>query len=410
MMPADRTAAASAAVPTSARDRFGGWGVRVRGISGLWNWWLRALATWMPARLRALFGLARERLLLQPDGDSLRLSLERGDERRELGQVPWLVGDAGADALAPDAIADDPLVPLLAHSIVDLPRWLLLPAASGLRRSLVLPAAAADRLRDVLAFEIDRQTPFTAAGVHYDARVTGRRGDGQLEAELVVVPRDTLDAALAGLGALTGSLTGVDMAGRDGRALGVNLLPGAQRRRRADPWRAWNLALGAVAVIALAAGLWQMLANREAAADAFEATTTRHVNEARRVAIDKRRLVDTVEGLRFLQATRAGRPTTVEVLDELSRRLPDSTYLEKLSIEDDRLLLIGLSGEASALVQRLEGSRLWRSPALTGALQPDPRTGRDRFTLTAELAIAAAAGNGSGGAPNQESASARRDP
>ena len=30
--------------------------------------------------------------------------------------------------------------------------------------------------------------------------------------------------------------------------------------------------------------------------------------------------------MKFLQTTRAGRPTTVEVLDELSRRLPDSTY------------------------------------------------------------------------------------
>jgi general secretion pathway protein L len=75
----------------------------------------------------------------------------------------------------------------------------------------------------------------------------------------------------------------------------------------------------------------------------------------------------------------------VEVLDELARLLPDSTYLEKVAVEDGRLMIIGLSAEASALVRRLEASALWRSPALTGALQPDPRTGRDRFTLTAEL-------------------------
>ena len=75
----------------------------------------------------------------------------------------------------------------------------------------------------------------------------------------------------------------------------------------------------------------------------------------------------------------------VAVIDELTRRLPDTTYLEKLSIEDDRLTLIGLSREAPALIGRLQGSRLWSSPALTGALQPDPASGRDRFTLTAEL-------------------------
>ena len=109
------------------------------------------------------------------------------------------------------------------------------------------------------------------------------------------------------------------------------------------------------------------------------------------VSAEKKQLLDLVEGMAFLQAARSGRPTTVEVLDELARRLPDSTYVEKLSIEDDRILLIGLSNEASSLVRRMEGSPLWRSPALAGALQPDKRSGRDRFTLTAELAVAAPA-------------------
>ena len=87
----------------------------------------------------------------------------------------------------------------------------------------------------------------------------------------------------------------------------------------------------------------------------------------------------------FLDRSRSGRATAVEVLDELSRRLPDDTYLEKFALEGDRITLIGQSSQASALVGRLEGSKLWRAPALTGALVPDPRTHRDRFTLVAVL-------------------------
>jgi general secretion pathway protein L len=130
-----------------------------------------------------------------------------------------------------------------------------------------------------------------------------------------------------------------------------------------------------------------MLDNRRAAADAFESTTRRQVEAARQVSLQRQRLLDVVEGQAFLDRTRSGRPTAVEVLDELTGRLPDNTYLEKLAIEGDRITLIGLSSEASALVGRLEGSKLWRAPALTGALQPDPRTRRDRFTLVAELAV-----------------------
>jgi general secretion pathway protein L len=36
----------------------------------------------------------------------------------------------------------------------------------------------------------------------------------------------------------------------------------------------------------------------------------------------------------------------------------------------------------------MEGAPQWRSPALTGTLQPDARSGRDRFTLAADLAVA----------------------
>ncbi len=376
MAAVDDIAAPAAHPLRQGLDRAGG---RLRpGVAGFWAWWTHALASWLPLRVRELFGLARQRVLLHASGDSLRLALERGDDTRDLGRLPWSPDDA---------VAPDPLAPLLAQRLAELPRWLVLPAASGLRRTMVLPAAAAERLREVLAFEIDRQTPFAAADVHYDARVTGRRADGQIDAELVVVPRQVMEARMAELGALGATLAGVDMASSDGRTFGINLLAGARRHRRADPWMAWNLALGAVAAIAVAAAAWQLLANRTAAADAFERVVAQRATQARAVSEDRRQLLDLVEGIGFLQSTRAGRPTTVEVVDELARRLPDTTYLEKLSIENDRLLLIGLSSEASSLIQRLEGSPLWRSPALTGALQPDPRSGRDRFTLTAQLVI-----------------------
>ena len=361
-----------------ALGRLGG-SLRPR-IATFWRGWTQALATWLPLRLRELFGLARERLLLQVVDDGLRLSIEGSDGVRDLGDLPPLPVDG----------VDDPLAALLAQRVARLPRWLLLPAGSALRRPMALPAAAADRLHEVLGFEIERQTPFPAAEVEDDARLRGHRPDGQLDAELVVVPRQALEARLAALGPLATTLTGVDVDTGRGDGLGVNLLPGARRHRRADPFAGWNLALGLVAVVAIAAGLWQVLDNRRAAADAFEAEVGQAATRARGASTQRQALVDLVEGMAFLEATRAARPTTVEVMDELARRLPDSTYLEKLSIEDTRILLIGLSNEAPSLVQRLEGSPLWRSPALAGALQPDPRSGRDRFTLTAELVVAQA--------------------
>src|SRR5690606_28173039 len=138
-----------------------------------------------------------------------------------------------------DDATHDPLAPLLAPALADLPRWLLLPAAAGLRRRLVLPAAAGDRPREGLGCEINRQTPFRADEVAFDARLLGRRGDNQIDVELVAVPLAALRTRRTSLGALSGTLAGIDMAGPDGVPLGVNLLPTAERRQLADPWRGW---------------------------------------------------------------------------------------------------------------------------------------------------------------------------
>jgi general secretion pathway protein L len=329
--------------------------------------------------------LAQQRLLLRQEGQTLSLALTLPAQPgvspiRELAELPWSAEPTG----------DEPLGQLLVPRINSLPRWLLLPSRTGLRRRLSLPAAAADRLREVLGFEIDRQTPFSLNEVYYDARLLGRRGDGQIDAELIVVPRASLDQALDAIGpSLRATLAGVDIADADGLPLAVNLLPGAQRRRRRDPRAALNVGLAAVALVALGAGLWQILDNREAGADAFEIEAKRRSQEAKKVSAEKKQLVDMVEGLRFLQQTRSGRPSAVEVLDELTRRLPDSTYLERVSIEGDKLRISGLSSEAPRLVELLQTSKLWNPMNLDGALLPDPAKGKDRFNLATDLKITA---------------------
>lgn len=338
----------SIATLTPLRDRLGRGAPRWSGIAGFLAWWGRALGAWLPPGWRRALGMDRGRVLLRA-----------GDEPRD---VP--------------------------PSLSDLPRWLLLPANLGLRRRLVLPAAAVDRLRDVAGYEIDRQTPFAMEAVTYDARLLGRRGDGQVDVELVVVPRARLDEQLAQLGDAAAQLAGADLAGADGEPIGVNLLPPALRRRRHDPARGWNALLALVFVAATAAMLALVLHNREAAAQRLQAQVARQAASARAVSVQRAELAGLVEGRAWILRERASRPQVVSVLDQVARRLPDDTWLDKLAIDNDRLLLIGRSAQASGLVARMEGAPQWRSPALTGTLQPDPRSGRDRFTLSADLAVA----------------------
>lgn len=335
-------------------------------------WWGSALASCLPRRWRVLLGLTGERLLFQRDGDEITVSWTEGGRRHQLARLPT-------------SITIVELNTLLRHRLAGLPRWWLVPSAMVLRRRLLLPAAAANRLRDVVRFELDRQTPFNVQEACFDARVLSVRAEGQLDIELVVAPKEALTTALAELGEVGHQLSGADIEDTSGLTTGINLLPGNVGVRPQTARSAMPLAFAALSIAALLLGAWQVLDNRRAAADAFAAQVERSADQARRAAVDRQQLVDLVDGITTLNAFSAQRPTALEVLAEVTQRLPDSTYLEKLAIEGGRLTLIGFSPEASALVGRLQGSKLWRNPALSGALQPDPRAHMDRFTLTAEL-------------------------
>ena len=122
------------------------------GLKQFLHWWGGELASLLPASWQALFEQGRARILYVAVGDTLELRLEEGGRDTLLAGLPL---DSGANL--PSQV-DAKLGPNRA----DRPRWLLLPAGQVLRRRIPLPVAATERLREVVAHELDRQTPFRA--------------------------------------------------------------------------------------------------------------------------------------------------------------------------------------------------------------------------------------------------------
>lgn len=343
-------------------------------LPGWWDAGAEAVAGLLPEGLRRRIGAHKRALLLSLSGESLRLRAETDRRIVELGSLPV------------DAELLHNLRARLDAQAGGVGRWLTLDASQVLRRSLSLPSSAESRLREVLVHEIDRQTPFTADQVVFEARVSGRdAATKQLQVELVVVPRSVLEAQMEALGPLAERLVGVDVDGRDGERLGVNLLPTAQRGARSDRDRWLNRGLGLAALLLLVMAMLQVLDNRRAALVAMQ----QRVAAANSEVVGVRRLRNSLSSSRqaadFLAKKRGQQPTMLELLADLTRRIPDGTSLEKLAVNQGKIVMIGQSQEAPALVGLLQGSAMIRTPALAGAVQRDVRTGKDRFTLTANM-------------------------
>src|SRR5690606_6907394 len=127
------------------------------------------------------------------------------------------------------------------------------------------------------------------------------------------------------------------------------------------------------------------LHNRGERRDELRAQVAAANDQAREARLLRNQLVSSAQAANFLAASRASRPTMLEVMAELTRRIPDDTSLDKLAINGDQLVMVGQSRAAPALVALLQASPLITDPALSGVVQSDPRTGRDRFTLTARV-------------------------
>jgi general secretion pathway protein L len=337
-------------------------------------WWGRELRACLPQRWSRLLAVEDAVLELEIDGEELRASRRLGGAVVELARLPL----AERDALAPA------LDRALGEETRELRRLLLLPAGAVLRRVLSLPAAALDNLRTVLGFELDRQTPFKPEQVVYDSRVLRHEpGARQVPVELALVPRERLQQALAALGGLAPTLAAVDVRAADGTPQGYNFLPPELRRRRANS-RLWiNLGLAAASVLLLLMAMSQLLENRRAAVEALGAESDAMHDEARAVARLRDSLEDAATAANFLAIEKGRQPSMVLLLNELTRLLPDHTWLERLSFSNGEISLSGQSAEAAKLVEILQGSTLLRNPALSGPIQPDARTQKDRFNITA---------------------------
>ncbi|MBK1647374.1 PilN domain-containing protein [Rhabdochromatium marinum] len=255
-----------------------------------------------------------------------------------------------------------------------------LPAPNVLIRSVRLPVQVKNNLRQVAGYEINRLTPFDVQRVYYDVMgIDGQaRGSSLLEARLAICPREQVTPWLERLhrfGSTPARLTW------QGAWDGANLLPPEARPRRGNFGLLVNSVLMLVVLGLIAAvmftPLWQK--NRE----------LEQLNHALRgVRIEAEQVPALREELELARAgsvavldRKATQPRMIDLLRELTDRLPDHTWVQTINFSNDEVDIRGESDQATELLNVLE-----QAPGITNVSFRSPvmqvsNTGKERFHI-----------------------------
>ena len=274
---------------------------RLSSLGRFWSWWSGELRELVPGRWQERLAGSVRRVFAISSGTGHQLYIDHSE-------APLFELAAGNDA----ELNRQQIGELLKQQDVDDPEIvLLLPDNLVLKRSINMPLAAERELKQAIRFDLDRQTPFNPDEVFFDYQVMERKPDaGQMDIELVVVPKASLEPQLSALSQAGLGVHRIDLQPSSGRISGVgyNLLPYEQRARRANRRGRFHLMLGIIAVILLAIVMWQSVNLRRDALSAYQAAADEARQEARLVANMTTEFEDALEAARFLNTEREQRP------------------------------------------------------------------------------------------------------
>ncbi len=332
-------------------------------------WWTGELADVLPAGVRS----RRE-----PGRADLIVVTSRG---RIVGRLP-----AVATATDEQSTLED-IARLAARQRP--PRVVIrLPMAECLVRRIAVPKAAVRDLARIAALDLERATPFRISDVYTAVSLQAApRGQASLVAEQIVVKRSMLAAIRDKLESAGAEVIGAGCYRSDPAEPGVeNLLIGPDESQTAER-RSWLPPAGWVAAAAAVLFLTALATATVRHEQALQSLREETAAVRTRVAEARKLRSGGEEALISALATwKAARPPVVELLEDLSRRLPDTAYVTQLRLADGAIELGGFGRPIRDLAPALEQSPLIESASITAPIVTDDKLQKERFDLRLRLA------------------------
>lgn len=345
-------------------------------LKRFFQWWARELAFLVPEKLRQLLSDQTGILVFTAEADCFAVDYEAGAAEPLRVRLPFT--DQGLEAWQQFS---------LQRPILDkAERVLRLTAHHALHKIVYLPIAAEENLAQVIGFELDRYTPFKAEQVYFAAKLLEKTDSGQLKILLVFSPKPKLESALAQLQSLGVQPAWIDydQAANDyvHDPKPYNLLPVGQKQR-SNKMGQWLHGLLSFVLLSLLVGTLLLPVWLESlVVDDLRDQLKSLEKDTRLVEAQQREMDAMLEETKHLFDIKNKTPSTVAMLNELSRLMKDDTWLNHLQYNVGQLQIQGQSPTASALIGVLEESEHFSQASFASPLTQDKTTGLERFQIS----------------------------
>lgn len=251
-------------------------------------------------------------------------------------------------------------------------------------RSFELPRSARRFLRQIVAGEMDRRTPWHADQVYYHVEPDqAPAAEGKISVSLLLLPRAAAAPALEALARLGLTPAAIELAEGADPARHGPMVPLSGTGGR-------TMARGGRALPALAALLAAALVS-VAVQTVWLGVVEARLAQARQDARTVRTIAGDITRLRrrqdFPHVRRQESPASLPILDALAQGLPDDSWAEQVSFGDGKLTMTGHSADATRLLPLIGGQGRFTELRFDAPVTAAPKGGQN-FALSARLAEA----------------------
>lgn len=353
-----------------------GWETLKRAV----QWWLAGLALILPERIRQLWDAPAIKLIIQRDGSGWALFRSIGfqSDKATIARVESQRG------LIIALQAQPYLLRMFAQIHLELDREEMLTFQRK------VPETRVPDLMKILNYELQRSTLFHPDNIYSGVRISAPdRDNGLSDVTHFVIPRDRVGPLLGVLNAAGHHVRGLHVRGLHDRGAGaqIRLLgpgPDSERsRRKPMDYICAAVLIALVLTIAYHVNDWRAGADQRMEQLQSQVRVLRQRLRADATVRDKRRTMH-ASLTRARRIQRSRHPVPV-VLAELSKRLPQSTWVYDFQYQVDSVVVSGFSDAAATLTNPLAASDVFAAAEFVAPIVKDPMTGQDRFRLKLSL-------------------------